>query len=90
MTAAAIMVFWGLVLLAIIKKEMHWKHILCKPLILFSLSFGITLYIFVGYTIPFPGAIVRYKAVPELLLLAVPVICTNWAFRKKISKKVYI
>jgi hypothetical protein len=90
MTAAAIMVFWLLVLTAIIKKEMQWKHILCKPLILFSLSFGITLYIFIGFTIPFPGAIVRYKAIPELLLLAVPVICTNWSFMRKINKKLYI
>lgn len=90
MTAAGIIVFWLLVLLAIIKKEIHWKNTLSKPLILFSLSFGITLYIFIGYTIPFPGAIVRYIAIPELLLLAVPVICTNWSFTTKISKKLYI
>lgn len=90
MTAAAIMVFWLLVLLAIIKKEIQWKNLLSKPLILFSLSFGITLYIFIGYTIPFPGAIVRYKAIPELLLLAVPVVVTNWRSATKISKKLYI
>lgn len=90
MTAAAIIIFWGLIITCIIKKEIHWKEMLCKPLILFSLGFGITLYIFIGYTIPFPGAIVRYKAIPELLLLAVPVICTNWAFLQKINKKLYI
>ncbi|MCS3800182.1 hypothetical protein [Niastella sp. OAS944] len=90
MTAAAIIIFWGLTIICIIKKEIHWKAMLCKPLILFSLGFGITLYIFIGYTIPFPGAIVRYKAIPELLLLAVPVICTNWAFLQKINKKLYI
>lgn len=90
MTAAAIIIFWGLTIICIIKKEIHWKEMLCKPLILFSLGFGITLYIFIGYTIPFPGAIVRYKAIPELLLLAVPVICTNWAFLQKINKKLYI
>lgn len=90
MTAAAIIIFWGLAIICIIKKEIHWKAMLCKPLILFSLGFGITLYIFIGYTIPFPGAIVRYKAIPELLLLAVPVICTNWVFLQKINKKLYI
>jgi hypothetical protein len=79
-----------MVIISIIKKDIYWKDLLCKPLILFSLSFGITLYIFIGYTIPFPGAIVRYKAIPELLLLAVPVICTNWAFAPKINKKLYI
>ncbi len=90
MTSAAIIIFWLLIMLAIIKKEMQWKNILAKPLILFSLCFGITLYIFIGYTIPFPGAIVRYKAIPELLLLAVPVICTNWRLTRKINKKIYI
>jgi hypothetical protein len=90
MTAAAIIVFWLLVLIAIIKKEMHWKQAVQKPLLLFSLSLGITLYIFIGYTIPFPGAIVRYKAIPELLLLTIPVICTNWAFLRKINKKLHI
>jgi hypothetical protein len=58
--------------------------------LLFSLSLGIILYIFIGYAIPFPGAIVRYKAIPELLLLTIPVICTNWAFLQKINKKLYI
>jgi hypothetical protein len=90
MTSVAIIIFWVLVFISIIKNEIYWKTLLCKPLILFSLAFGITLYIFVGYTIPFPGAIVRYKAIPELLLLAVPIICTNWAFITKISKKLYI
>jgi hypothetical protein len=90
MTAAEIIVCWLLVLAAIIKKEMHWKQTLQKPLLLFSLSLGLTLYIFIGYTIPFPGAIVRYKAIPELLLLTIPVICTNWAFLQKINKKLYI
>jgi hypothetical protein len=78
MTAVEIIVCWLLVLTAIIKKEIHWKQTLTRPLLLFSLCFGITLYIFIGFTIPFPGAIVRYKAIPELLLLTIPIICTNW------------
>lgn len=90
MTAAEIIVCWLLVLAAIIKKEMHWRQVLKKPLILFCLGFGITLYIFIGFTVPFPGAIVRYKAIPELLLLTVPIICTNWTFLRQISKKIYI
>jgi len=90
MTAAEIIVCWLLVLIAIIKKEMHWKQLLQKPLLVFCLGLGITLYIFTGYTVPFPGAIVRYKAIPELLLLTIPVICINWAFLQKINKKLYI
>ncbi|OQP65332.1 hypothetical protein A3860_16830 [Niastella vici] len=90
MTAAEIIVCWLLVLTAIIKKEMHWRQPLQKPVLVFCLGLGITLYIFIGYTVPFPGAIVRYKAIPELLLLTIPVICTNWAFLQKINKKLYI
>jgi len=90
MTAAEIIVCWLLVFIAIIKRESHWKQTLQKPVLVFCLSFGILLYIFIGYTIPFPGAIVRYRAIPELLLLTIPVICTNWAFLQKINKKLYI
>jgi len=90
MTAVEIIVCWLLILVAIIKRDRHVKHTLQKPLVLFCLAFGFTLYIFIGYVIPFPGAIVRYKAIPELLLLSVPVICTNWAFLHKINKKLYI
>ena len=32
-------------------------------------GFFITIYLLTGLTVPFPGAIVRYKAIPELLLL---------------------
>lgn len=97
MTAVEIIVCWLLVLLAIIKKEMYWKSYFQKPLFVFSLFFGIILYIFIGYIIPFPGAIVRYKAIPELLLLTLPMICTNWGIfptkkhhSQKINKKLYI
>jgi hypothetical protein len=85
-----IIVCWLLVLLAIIKKDIHVKQTLQKPLILFCLAISLTLYIFIGYVIPFPGAIVRYKAIPELLLLSVVVICTSWGSKNQISKKIYI
>ncbi|WP_207513174.1 hypothetical protein [Longitalea luteola] len=90
MTAAEIIICWLLVLVAIVKREKHWRQLLKKPLPLFCLCFGITLYLFIGYTIPFPGAIVRYKAIPGLLLLTVPIVCTNWTLRRQISKKIYI
>lgn len=43
-----------------------WAH---SPVTWTILLFGLTLYLFIGLTIPFPGAIARYKVVPELLLL---------------------
>jgi hypothetical protein len=90
MTALEIIVCWLLVITAMVKKEIHWIKTLTSSLLLFSMSFGITLYIFIGFTIPFPGAIVRYKAIPELLLLTIPVIITNWQSLFKINKKLYI
>ncbi|WP_133055371.1 hypothetical protein [Niastella koreensis] len=90
MTAVEIIVCWLLVLLAIIKRDIHVRQTLQKPFILFCLAISFTLYIFIGYVIPFPGAIVRYKAIPELLLLAVAVVCTDWRAQNQISKKVYI
>jgi hypothetical protein len=90
MTAVEIIVCWLLVLAAIFQKDKYWKTFITRPLILFSMGIGITLYIFIGFTIPFPGAIVRYKAIPELLLLTVPIICTKWRHSHKINKKLYI
>jgi len=90
MTALEVIVFWLLVIYMIFNRDDKWKARITSPLLLFCLSFGITLYIFIGYTIPFPGAIVRYKAVPELLLLIIPVICSKWRLSEKINKKLYI
>jgi hypothetical protein len=90
MTAVEIILCWLLAGLAIIKREIHVKQTLQKPLILFCMAISFTLYIFIGYVIPFPGAIVRYKAIPELLMLCVAVTCTNWRAPNQINKKVYI
>ena len=40
-----------------------------SPLVWLSIFFGLGLYLFIGYTVPFPGAIVRYKTIPELLFI---------------------
>lgn len=40
-----------------------------QPLVWLSIFFGVMLYLFIGYTVPFPGAIARYKVIPEMLLL---------------------
>ena len=33
------------------------------------LCFSVSVYLFVGYIVPFPGAIVRYRIIPELILV---------------------
>ncbi len=67
-----------LVLLFIFNNNSGFKMHFKKPLILFSTLFAVTLYILVGYTVPFPGAIIRYKIPAELLLIIVLSIAINW------------
>jgi hypothetical protein len=40
-----------------------------SPPVWLCIFFGLGMYLFIGYTVPFPGAIVRYKAIPELLFV---------------------
>lgn len=60
------------------KKEANWKQLLQHPLILIPSIFALTLFIFIGYTIPFPGAIIRYKIPAELLLFIVLILLIDW------------
>ena len=46
-----------------------WKAVVSDPWISGAILFSLSLFLFIGLTIPFPGAIIRYKAIPELLLL---------------------
>ena len=62
--AAEIIFFWAIVLFAI----RNYTSIPNKPLTWFTLFFCICTYLLIGYTVPFPGAIVRYKTIPELLI----------------------
>lgn len=71
MTGVSILFFWGLVIIAIARKERPWQEFFQNPLHLFLVFFPVVLYLFIGYTVPFPGAIVRYKCIPEILLLSV-------------------
>jgi len=50
------------------------------------LVLGITTYIFIGYIVPFPGAIVRYKAIPALLILCSMASITTWGEKKNYNK----
>lgn len=63
--------FWLLVILFIFKPHPEWKHRITQPVILMLLFLSVSVYIFTGYIVPFPGAIVRYKIISELLLIAV-------------------
>lgn len=82
-SAIDIIVCWLLVLGCFAWRDARWKEQLSQPLILCLLFFSVILYLFIGYTVPFPGAIVRYKIIPELLLYSVLLLNINY-------KKIYI
>ena len=64
-------VFVFLVLILAIFRKNYQRDTLKNPLILVLLFFTLTLYLSIGYTVPFPGAIVRYKIIGELFLLCI-------------------
>jgi hypothetical protein len=78
--AAAIETLLLLLLLAlyVVNRETNGPATLRNPLLFFPLLFGISLYLFIGYTVPFPGAIVRYKIPGEIFLVLPFVIAVNW------------
>lgn len=80
-TALTILFFWILVAWVIIKKDQPWKKFFQNPLLVFLLFFSVYYYLFIGYTVPFPGAIVRYKSVPELMLLCLMICNLAWPLK---------
>lgn len=70
MAALDILIFWGMLVFVFLRPEPDWKRIIAHPLILLFFFWAASLYLFIGYSIPFPGAIVRYKIIGEIYLLA--------------------
>ncbi|HLK31394.1 MAG TPA: hypothetical protein VKT28_22635 [Puia sp.] len=68
-TAIDIIMFWLLLLIAVFYRKKNWREILNQPLFLFFVFYGVSQIVFIGYIVPFPGAIVRYKSIAELFLL---------------------
>ena len=68
--AIEIVFFWLVTVLAI----RNYSAISAWPLTWFVGFFLVCTYLLIGYTVPFPGAIVRYKIIPELVffLLLIP------------------
>lgn len=67
-----------ILLLFFIRRNKNWKLNLGHPMGIGFVFFALALYLFIGYTIPFPGAIVRYRVLGELLLLLVLVSGIRW------------
>ena len=56
------------------------------PFIYFSLFFGLTMLLIIGYTIPILGAFVRYRSIYFLFLMLPILVFTDW---EKVRKKVF-
>jgi hypothetical protein len=69
MVAIENLVVMLLLLLSLLINRLRLLSLLSNPFALALLMIVLTNYILIGYTVPFPGAIVRYKIIPELLLL---------------------
>ena len=82
MASAEIIVFWLAVFICIFNLSSDWKLRLKDPVILFLLVFGCSMYISIGCIVPFPGAIIRYKAVSGLLM-----ICCFAALVRNVERK---
>jgi hypothetical protein len=65
-------------LLSILYPTREYKHVFFTAPLLTLLFFAFSNYLFIGYTIPFLGAIVRYRIIYEGLLLAVAAARIDW------------
>jgi hypothetical protein len=60
---------WALIILCLVRYHHNIKEVFTRPLAWVLLCAALTSYLLTGYIVPFPGAIVRYRAIPELFLL---------------------
>ena len=84
LTAINITALWILLMLLIFFPEKNWRQIFLNPILLLFLFYAITQMLAIGYTVPFPGAIVRYKILGELFLILYISLLINW---KKLANK---
>jgi hypothetical protein len=63
-----------------------WRSFFSRPEILLGLFYAISVYLVIGYVVPFPGAIIRYRALAELVLVCILIANTrNIILDKKLS-----
>jgi hypothetical protein len=74
-----------IVLLAFTKFSYRAKEVFHHPLAWALLYLVITNYLLIGFTVPFAGTIVRYRVIPEVLLLAA---CTLAISGKRVRRKI--
>lgn len=70
-SALDVFLFFGFGGLCLYYRKSSWLSTVRSPLVLTCLLTALAGYLVIGYTVPFPGAFVRYKSPFELLLLLV-------------------
>jgi hypothetical protein len=71
MASAEMIIFWMLAVFVFMRREPDWKLRLQHPVILLLICLAVSVFVSLGYIVPFPGAIIRYKAIAELMLIGV-------------------
>ncbi len=81
MAALETLCVWLLLINALLRGDRAtWKR---SSILWLSVFFGLGLYLFIGYTVPFPGAIARYKVIAELLLIVAVMMGRKKHYQKK-------
>ncbi len=65
----------ALLLLVLFTCKTQYRPLFRQPLIWLLLLSGLFSYILIGLVVPFPGAIVRYKIIPELFIIGACLLC---------------
>ena len=58
-----------MLLLLFVRRFQGRAELVGQPVLWMLLFFSISFYLSIGYTIPFPGATIRYRVIPETLLV---------------------
>jgi len=78
LAAMGIFLFWGVAILSLIRRKkqvnQHHHH---QSIFFILLLFGCSYYLLIGLTVPFPGAIVRYKSIAEICLFISMILTIN-------------
>jgi len=84
LTATDTLAFWVLIILLLFYPVVNLRSRFSHPLLLLLAFYGLSQILLIGYTVPFPGAIARYKTIPEILLVLYIGLLIDWgrAFNK--------
>jgi hypothetical protein len=78
LTAVDIIAFWLVIFLFLAFPVANLRNLYTHPLLLLLLFYSLSQIILIGYTVPFPGAIIRYKVIPQIMLILYIGVLVDW------------